>query len=233
MDKAMNLIRSASAGELESFLQTNPLTPETAEQVREIFISLRDQGRFDEAEFVGAVSANVWLRVGEKVKALQSRIDSLQITFMKAETTEAYAETREASLKAMELARSIEAGRQEFTAAVLAADSCFFGSECDGGEKIFPTPLLLADVKRAALLAAGRSEDSWFVKFASLFGAAVGKGMSRYPGEKERPAIENTLRELAELADQVIPTDFEFPDDANKTSQLASVLTQLADRYGG
>ena len=209
------------------------LTPELAAEARATFNRAIGEGNGDEALRAVMVESMINLALGRRDVALSNQIDFQQIRFMAAETRDEYESVRDQSLNLVPMAAETGTPELAFRALVLAADSAFFASSTTAPPESDKWLLsALGDLGDASEQAIPERDDVWFDRFVSLLGAAAGEAMSRYWGDDE-PAVDERLARLAAAADRIVPADYEFPGEPEKSDRYAEVLAQLSSEHGG
>lgn len=231
------LLQSATQGPaaLEKSLEQNKdkITPELASTARQKFnqaISEQDGGT---AMFAAIVASRLYGRLGDRFNELRNQIDFAQMRYMGAQTVDEYTQVRKQALQLTEVAKSLPSIPLTFETLTLAADCAFWASEAASGlESDDWLVTTLEDLGNAIEHADQVKHDRVFEKFVSLLAAAVDNGMSKVFLDASQSKVDGLLRRLAPAAENAIPVDFEFQGNVEKTAQVATVLTELADRYG-
>ncbi len=118
-----------------------------------------------------------------------------------------------------------------FRAAVLAADASYFGHTAGGQALGLNVPMVLADFVAAAHRAHQATGSTWFPRFVSLFAGILQTTTSEHLSREDQENADRSLRQLAGEVDLLLPTTRHFPDDPEKASQIAALLTSLVDKY--
>lgn len=234
MNPALELLRASATGphSLDSFLQTHKLTPQLATAVRELFITFVNTDQLENAELAASVLALLWLRLGNVQEGLRNHIDHQQLRFTLAESGESYTRVRAEALAALSKAVDLEDHEFAFRAAVLAADASYFGHTAGGQAAGLNVPRVLADIVAAAHRAHQATTSPWFPRFVSLFAGIIQMAASEHLSSEDQEKADRSLRQLASEVHLLLPTTHHFPDDPEKASQMAALLSSLVNRYG-
>jgi hypothetical protein len=172
--------------------------------------------------------------LGNQVEALHNFTDRLEMEFVLAQTVEQYQTVRQHALEWIKIADSRGGPQFAFQASVIAADSAYFAAEgCsnanDGDLWLIRS---LEGLHECLQRAKDCKDKAYLAKLASLVGGAASGAMARYFLPDTQARIDAALRAIAAKVDNVFPASFEFPDEPEKTAQIAEVLAMLVDRYG-
>ena len=210
------------------------LSPQLADGARQVFKQAINARRADVALAAVQAAAIVYLRLGRHYEALSNYLDYFQMSFMVANTGEAYAEVRDGVLDIVTKAEEIEAEDLAFQAAQLAAEAAFFASQSmpDAQTKVAWIKTALADLVTASAKARFYKDVVWFQKYVSLLAVIVDGVQSSMWLDQEKEQIEAQLRFVAEVVEHLIPVEFEFPSDPSKTNNIARSLASLSFAHG-
>src|SRR5215213_9539540 len=163
------LLQAGAEGRLSDLLaeRGHEVTPELAEEVRNVFRQATSSGDGNLAFLAAGVAAQVYLTLGDRYNALLNQIDFQQLAFMGANTADEYADVRDGSSQLLAMASEIGAQDLAFRAAVLAADSSFFAIGQAAGERGTLILQTLRDVLEACAVA-DVSQAVWFERLVSL-----------------------------------------------------------------
>lgn len=233
----IEILQSATQGpaELEKSLDENKekITPELASMAREMFNQALRERDGDTAMLATIVASQLYGRLGDRFNELRNQIDFLQMRFMGAQTADEYTHVRKQALELNHIAKSLPSIPLVFETFTLAADCAFFASEASSGldaDNWLVTSL--EDLVSASDYADQVKRGRVFEKFVSLLTAVVNNSMANVFLDPTKAKVEDLLKRLAQAVEKTIPVEFEFEGNAEKTAQTASVLTELADRYG-
>lgn len=224
---------SAGPKALEEAVNRNraKLTPQIGVEARQLFTDALARREGQTAMLASVAASLIYDKLGDQFNALKNRIDYVQLEFIQAQTVEEYRRVRELCRALMEQARRLPAPDLEFQAAVQAADSAYFAWKASTNDVKWLISAL-EDLVVACERYAGENKGGQLAKLSSLLAATVDQSMSRLFADEQQKQIDSLLRVIASLVENVIPADFKFPNDAVKTSQIATAITTLVDRYG-
>jgi len=228
------LLQAGAEGRLSDLLaeRGHEVTPELAEEVRNVFRQATGSGDGNLAFLAAGVAAQVYLTLGDRYNALLNQIDFQQLAFMAANTLEEYSNVREGSAQLRTMASGTGAQDLAFRAAVLAADSSFFAIDAaPAAERDSLIVQTLRDVLEACAVA-DESQSVWFERLVSLLAASANAAMSVLMSDDEEREAKELLKKLAAEADRLVPVEFAYAGDPEKTSNTAAVLATLSDEYG-
>jgi hypothetical protein len=128
------------------------------------------------------------------------------------------------------LADQAKSTQLAFNLVVVAADSAFFASEAanNSSDWLMTT---LRDLAMACARAQGIKKDFYFVKFVDLLASAVSGAMHRVFSNEDQPQIDFLLTSIAKQVDDLVPPDFEFPNNPQQTAKIAAILADFTDKY--
>jgi RNase P/RNase MRP subunit POP5 len=239
--RAHELIQAASSGDLDALLteRAAEITPQLAEQARELAFQAIAAGDLDVAEIATQIAAKVSLRLGDYKLAVRNQIDTQRVAYMRADKPEQYAAVRTQLLDSVNTAMEVGARPEAFKAAMIAADCSYWSAIAGDAHSQDLTLQTLRDVIAAAeLLPASLpltvpASDAH--RFVALIAAIASRAMSMYfrPAQKADEA-DKLLHELATAAARVVPADYAFErlDEKGRTGQTAQAFASLADQYG-
>src|SRR5690349_4229334 len=121
MSTAQELLEAAERGPegLEAYLESHPLTPQLANEVRGAFVRAAQAGHLATAELAASVASLLWLRLENTHEAFRNAIDHLQVRFQIAQDAVAYVDVRTKALEVLSRLRSLQEDEFSFRAAVL------------------------------------------------------------------------------------------------------------------
>lgn len=216
--------------------RADEVTDDLAREARAACIDALHAGNLGLAH-VAAISASMlWIHLGDREQSLVSYVDWQQIEYMRAETPAEYDAARQSLRRATEMAEEVGSRDEAFKAAAIAADCSFWaalGAE-GAAEKQRRLVQTLRDVIDVAPLADPAVAVS-FERYVSLLAATASEAMSTIWSASHEAEAADLLRELASVADAVVPIDFRYEQagDAEKTAGTASILAELLDAHGG
>lgn len=222
-------------GALEKSLEQNKeeITPELASLARQAFKQAISERDGQTAMIAAILASRLYGQLGDRFNELRNQIDFCQMRFMGAQTADEYTQVRKQALQLTDMAKSIPSIPLAFESLTLAADCAFFASEESSGlDSDDHLVTSLQDLLSAIEYADQVEHDGVFEKFVSLLTAVVNNSMSKLFLDPTQAKVDDLLRRLAPAVEKTVPVEFEFAGDAEKTANTASVLTQLADRYG-
>ena len=128
MMQVEELFQAASSGTLGTLMaaRSAELTPQLADQARQLARQAISAGNLDLAEIATRTAANVWLKLGDYRLAIKNLIDMQQVGYMRADQPEAYAQVRTQLLGSVTRAMQVGARPEAFKAATIAADCSYW-----------------------------------------------------------------------------------------------------------
>ena len=233
----MKMFQSVTEGPeaLEKSVAQNKekITPELASRARQAFKQAISEQDGSTAMLAAILASRLYGQLGDRFNELRNQIDFCQMRFMGAQTADEYTQVRSQALQLTNAAKSIPSAPLAFEALTLAADSAFFASQESSGldsDDFLVTSL--QDLLGAIEYADQVKHDGVFEKFVSLLAAAINEGMSKFFVDPTQAKVDDLLKRLAPAVEKTIPVEFEFKGNVEKTANMASIFTQLADRYG-
>ena len=239
--RAHELIRAASHGGLDALMseRSAEITPQLADQARELAIQAISAGDLDAAEIATSVAAKVWLSLGDYKLAIKNQIAAQHVAYMRADMPEQYASVRAQLLDSVTEAVQAGARPAAFTAATIAADCSYWWALGDDAASQDLTLQTLRDVINAAkllpasLAVAVSARDAR--RFVALTAAIASRAMSMHfrPAQQADEA-DKLLRDLAAAVARIVPSDYPFErlDEKGWTGHTAQTFASLADQYG-
>ena len=224
------LMQADAAGRLLQELPMHKLTPELGAAAREVFDNALEARDGDTAIPAGLLAATIYDAIGDQTNRVLNLVDVLQVKFMVANTVPEYEDVRSKALFVLGLADKAKAPLLAFYSIVIAADSAFFAAEAADNSPAWIITTL-GDLTTACGRAKGIEKDFYFVKFVDLLASAVNMAMYRVFAEKDQPQIDLLLTSIAQKVDDLVPPDFEFPDNPQQTAKIAAILASLTDKY--
>jgi hypothetical protein len=233
----MQMFQSVTQGPeaLEKSLEQNKekITPELASLARQAFKQAISEQDGQTATIAAVLASRLYGQLGDRFNELRNQIDFCQMRFMGAQTADEYTQVRRQALQLAEAAKSISSTPLAFESLTLAADCAYFASqESSGLESDDYLVTSLQDLLGAIEHADQVEHDGVFEKFVSLLTAVVDNSMSKFFVDPTQAKVDDLLKRLAPAIEKTIPVEYEFEGNVEKTANMASVLTQLADRYG-
>jgi len=215
------------------------LSPELAKKAHEIAGAVLPQQQFKTANQLYLFAALTYLHLGDRGGALSEYIDSLQVRFMTAEKFEEYQILTKEVFDISDKAESIGRHDLQFEAAVIAADSAYFGSQTKTGlEAEKPIAETLKDCIAALKTVQYASDRLYLERFVSLLAASIESATSVpfVATDKAQSEVNELLKQIAQGAEQSIPTDFQYSDpkigSPQKTIETAYILADVSYRFG-
>lgn len=179
------------------------------------------------------LAAEIYTRLGDKERAIESYINLGQARYMAADTLDEYRDTRDLALSVIERADSEGLGVLAYYAAVLAADCAYYAGEVSsGGERFAWRVTALEDIVHAAGRISPGSTGPWFVRFVDLLAVIANLIMGANPAGPDSDRVIELLHGAAVAARRLVPETFQFPGDANQTANIRSTLERLREEYG-
>ena len=215
------------------------LRPELALKAHEIAFEILQKQQVKTANLLFTFAAMTYLELGDLGGALNDYINSLQVRFMVAEKFEEYETVTKQAFEISSKAESI--GRQDlqFNAAVIGADSAYFGSKTKTGldaEK--PIAEALKDCIAALKVVQYATDRLYLERFVSLISATVESATSIpfVATDKSQAEVDELLKQVALGTERAIPTDFQYSDasigSSGKTIETAHTLAEISYRFG-
>lgn len=220
---------------LEKSLEQNKdkITPELASVARQAFKQAISEQDGQTAMIAAILASRLYGQLGDRFNELRNQIDFCQMRFMGAQTADEYTQVRRQALQLTEVAKSLPSIPLAFESFTLAADCAFFASqESSGLDSDDYLVTSLQDLVGAIEYADQVEHDGVFEKFVSLLAAVVNNSMSKFFVDPTQAKVDELLKRLAPAVEKTIPIEFEFEGNVEKTANMASIFTQLADRYG-
>ena len=168
-----------------------------------------EESQFKVARLLYSLSSLVYLKTGDRERALGAAIGSVKAMHYRAETGEEYLEARNFARTLMEKARSIQRRDLEFKAALTAADAGYFG-EIAGKEPTIGQFNDLASDLLAALRNMPSAKPIEFEQLTSLLTASLEKMLWETALYRHDSEAKTHLEELATLSERCIPPDFTY-----------------------
>jgi hypothetical protein len=179
------------------------------------------------------LAAEIYARLGENERALESYVNLGQARYMAADTVDEYRDTRDLALSVIETADSEGLGGVASAAAVLAADCAYYAGEASrGGERFAWRVTALEDIVHAARRISPGETGPWFVRFVDLLAVIANLIMAANPAGPDGDRVIELLHGAAVAARRLVPETFQFPGDANQTANIRSTLERLREAYG-
>jgi len=204
-------------------------TPEFLQAVTDYTLEAMNHGAANAATAANLLAGSLYMRKGDRKGLLTSQLQQTEITFVTAETTDAYAEAHQQADSLADRALGMDMLDLGFWAIGLAADSAYFASDVAGSDAQRREWLNIAidTLLRLEPLTPPPGGGGTWQRFVSTL-VVIYQTMTQ---QKWTPAEEAKLRRLAALAERLIPLHFAFNDPA-KTEHSTYHLTQLSKQFG-
>jgi len=231
----------AQASDQRQWFQTNKdrLTPQLASKAHEVANDLLPDQQLKSAQLLFLFSALTYREIGDRGNALTNFIDSLQVEFMMAETSEQYQKVIDQALNTSKNAESIDRRDLQFEALVIAADSAYFASKNEKGlEAEKPIKNTLTHCVAALKTIQYASNRVYIERFVSLLSAAIESATSIpfVETKDSQSEVDALLKQIAAGTEQSIPTDFQFTErqigSPAKSIETARILAEVSYRFG-
>lgn len=215
------------------------LSPELAKKAEEIAEDLVHDHEFEAANHLYRFAGNMHLHFGDRAGALEEFINSMQMGLLIAEKFEQFQTLTQDASAISSKAESIRRYDLQFEAALIAANSAYFGSQTrKGGDAEQPIADTLKDCVAALKTIQYASNRFYFERFVSLL-ADVIESATSVPfvnTEKAQSDVNELLRQIARGAEQSIPSDFKYTNPklgtAESTIETAAKLAGISYRFG-
>jgi hypothetical protein len=228
------VLRAAADGSLPDLLErrATEVTPDLAEQVREVFSDAVRQREGDLAEVAAMAGAHLWVRIGDRHQAIKNYIDSLQMGYMRANEPDEYLRIRGLLRGAADQAAEVGAPSEAFKAATIAADCSFWAAEASDYPASDELTLQALDDVLATAAIHDPTSSAEQERFTSLLTAVAQRAMETFWRADDEARASDLLRRLSMAADNTIPEDFKSQEGTTKTVHVAQILAALSERYG-
>jgi len=235
------LIEAAIANQqtLELLLKkhANHLSLNMAKQAIQIFKQAVSTGNGEMALAASHVAASIYLYFEKKYEALDCNIAFYHLKFIRASTQEQYREIRVGCQHIISASQEIEAYDLLFRVWTLAAECSFFAYKSEKEHKIADQWLYRAFMDIVAASNAGIQvkqckNNLMFPTYVSVLDKIATRVTETFWTGLEKPGVPVLLKQLTSTTEKLIPVDFEFPNEIEKTTSAAIILSSLSYKYG-
>lgn len=235
----MNLIESAlqevakGPDELNAWLVRHPeaLEPNFVEQSSNYALEAMQHGALHNALAASMLSTTIHMHQGDRKKAIRSKVQEVEVLYMLADNEDAYQFAFELASTAADHAAEVNSPDVVFWALSLAADSAYWASTtvANPGRKRWLGATVDTLLRIGAVPAVDDAPGPWS-RFVSCL-VATYQTITQENWGAEQDAVDANLRNLAALAERLVPLNFSF-DDPKKTEHVAYHLSALSANYG-